>query len=62
MLTDFESVNPETNIVEILHAVNRSDRSSFPVLDGDKQLYGLVTKSSLLTAVSQQYINDEEDK
>jgi len=62
MLTDYESVNPDTNIVDILHAVNRSNRSSFPVLDDEKQLYGLVTKSSLLTAVSQQYINDEEGK
>ena len=61
MLTDYEFVNPETNIVEILHAVNRSNRSSFPVLDADKKLYGLVTKSSLLTAVSQQYINDDND-
>ena len=62
MLTEYESVNPETNIVEILHAVNRSNRSAFPVLDDEKNLYGLVTKSSLLTAVSQQYINDEEEK
>jgi len=62
MLTEYESVSPDTNIVDILQAVNSSNRSSFPVLDDDKQLYGLVTKSSLLTAVSQQYINDEEEK
>jgi len=62
MLTDYEFVNPETNIVDILQSVNRSNHSSFPVLDGEKKLHGLVTKSSLLTAVSQQYINDEEGK
>ncbi|MCL2380074.1 MAG: ABC transporter ATP-binding protein [Treponema sp.] len=60
MLTEYESVSPDTNIVDIFQSVNRSDRSSFPVLDEDKNLHGLVTKSSLLTAVSQQYINGEE--
>ncbi|MCL2374257.1 MAG: ABC transporter ATP-binding protein [Treponema sp.] len=62
MLTDYESVSPDTNIVDILQSVSRSDRSSFPVLDEGKKLHGLVTKSSLLTAVSQQYINGEEEK
>ena len=62
MLTDYEFVNPETNIVDILQSVNRSNRSSFPVLDEEKNLFGLVTKSSLLTAVSQQYINEGETK
>jgi len=60
MLTEYEFVSPETNIVEILQSVNRSDRSSFPVIDTEKKLHGLVTKASLLTAVSQQYINDGE--
>ena len=61
MITDYEFVNPDTNIVDILHFVNRSDRSSFPVLDDEKKLQGLVTKSSLLTTVSQQYIDGEEE-
>ena len=62
MFTDYEFVTPDTNIVDILQSVNRSDRSSFPVLDEGKKLHGLVTKSSLLTAFSQQFINDEEVK
>ena len=60
MHTDFDSVKLDTNIVEILQLANNSSRSSFPVIDDQKNLYGLVTKSSLLTAVSQQYIADEE--
>ena len=62
MLTDYESVSPQTNIVDILQSVNRSNRSSFPVLDDNKILHGLVTKASLLTAFSQQFINTEESK
>jgi osmoprotectant transport system ATP-binding protein len=59
MITDYEFVNMDTNIVDILQSVNRSNRSSFPVIDDDKKLHGLVTKSSLLTAVSQQFIDTE---
>ena len=62
MLSDYEYVSPETNIVDILQLVNRGNRSSVPVLDENKKLHGLVTKSSLLTAFSQQYINDGEGK
>ena len=62
MLTDYEFVTQDTNIVDILQFVNRSNRSSFPVLDEEKKLCGLVTKSSLLTAFSQQFIHDEEEK
>jgi len=62
MLNDFEFVNPDTNIVDILHLLNQSNRSSFPVVDEEKKLHGLVTKSSLLTAFSQQYIDEGEAK
>ena len=62
MLSAYEFVNPETNIIDILQLVNQGNRSSIPVLDEEKKLHGLVTKSSLLTAFSQQYINDGEVK
>jgi len=62
MLSDYEFVGPETNIVDLLQFVNQTNISSIPVLDEEKKLHGLVTKSSLLTAFSQQYINDEEGK
>ena len=62
MLADYGYVNPDTNIIDLLHFVNQGNRSSVPVLDEEKKLYGLVTKSSLLTAFSQQYINVEEVK
>ena len=61
MFTDYEYVTADTNIVDILQFVNRSNRSSFPVLGDEKVLQGLVTKSSLLTAVSQQFIGGEEE-
>ena len=62
MLADYESVSPDTNIVDLLQLVNQKNISSIPVLDEEKKLCGLITKSSLLTAFSQQFINDEEVK
>ena len=53
-------VKPDTNIVDIFQLVNNSGRTPIPVIGDEKYLHGLVTKASLLTVPSQQYITEEE--
>jgi osmoprotectant transport system ATP-binding protein len=57
MRQEFEKVTPEQSIVEILHIVNSSGLSAIPVIDEADMVQGLITKSSLLTTMSQQYLD-----
>ena len=59
MKTDFEHVKPEDNIIDIITSFNDTDISSIPVLDEQGILAGLITKGSLVTTLSQQYMEDE---
>ncbi|MDF2820377.1 MAG: glycine betaine/L-proline transporter, ATPase subunit [Clostridiales bacterium] len=56
---DFLSVNPGDTIVDILKVVDENDVSGIPVLDDAGILIGLITKSSLITTLSQQYLDTE---
>jgi len=60
MDTDVCCVKPEDSIIDILKVVNDNHASSIPVLDDEKRLLGLITKSSLVTTLSQQYLEPEE--
>lgn len=60
MLKEFQTVCPEMNIVAILDIVNAGCMSSIPVVDEDMHLRGLITKTSLLTTLSQQYSDTAE--
>lgn len=54
---------PTTSIVELLRLVRANDVSTIPVLDDDQKLIGLITNSSLVTALSSQFVDaDEIDK
>jgi osmoprotectant transport system ATP-binding protein len=57
--TDFLYVKPNDTIIDVLNMVNDSDVSNVPVLDKDGILLGLITKSSLVTTLSHQYIKEE---
>ncbi|HHU75191.1 MAG TPA: betaine/proline/choline family ABC transporter ATP-binding protein [Clostridiales bacterium] len=59
MKTDYLYGNPEDSILEILRVVEENHVSNIPIVDQDKILVGLITKSSLVTTLSQQYLNDE---
>ncbi|MDR0718072.1 MAG: CBS domain-containing protein [Treponema sp.] len=52
---------PDQNIVDILRVVNEEGLSSIPVVNEDNELEGLITKSSLLTTLSQQYLDLKEE-
>ena len=47
---------PEDNIIELLTRIRKAGTGALPIVDGDGRLQGLVTNSSLVTAMSQQYI------
>jgi osmoprotectant transport system ATP-binding protein len=56
MLKDFITTHPEDTIINILKMVNTDDVSEIPVLDERGMLIGLITQSSLVNTLSQQYI------
>lgn len=60
MNTDFLGVRLEDNIVHILKVVDDNNVSNIPVLSDENILLGLITKSSLVTTLSQPYLEEEE--
>lgn len=60
METNILSVSPNDSIIDILKLVEENNISTVPVLDDNKILLGLITKSSLVTTLSQQFIDTEE--
>lgn len=60
MNTNFLSVSPKDSILDILKVIDENNVSNIPVLSMDKTLLGLITKSSLVTTLSQQYIDTKE--
>lgn len=56
----FFIARPEENIVEVLKQVAEYDVTTVPVVDDDGKLVGLMTSSSLISALGSQYIDDEE--
>lgn len=59
MLTDFYHVGRNDSIIDILKVVDESHVNNIPVLDENQKLLGLITRSSLVTTLSQQYIDTE---
>lgn len=56
----FFTANPEENIVEVLRQVAEYDVTTVPVIDDQGKLAGLMTSSSLISALGSQYIDDDE--
>ncbi|QSX06114.1 ABC transporter ATP-binding protein [Sedimentibacter sp. zth1] len=59
--TDFPVLLPEQCILDALKIVTENHTSTVPVTDSDNHLVGLVTRSSLVTTLSQQYFDYEEE-
>ncbi|MFK4785410.1 betaine/proline/choline family ABC transporter ATP-binding protein [Fusobacterium sp. MFO224] len=59
MDTDFITLSPEENIINTLKIVDENHISTIPVVDENFILKGLLTKSSLVTTLSQQYLDME---
>lgn len=60
MNTEFPVLSSEQNILDALKIVTEQQISTLPVVDERKCLCGLVTKSSLVTTLSQQYFDYKE--
>lgn len=52
-------VSQNDTIIDILKIVNENNISTVPVLNDSSSLIGLITESSLVTTLSQQYIEEE---
>ena len=57
---DFLSVHPEDSIIDLLKIIDENKISTMPVVDHKGILKGLITRSSLLTSLSQQFLEKEE--
>lgn len=59
MTQDFKVLQPDENILDALKIVTDYKVSAVPVVDESRRLKGLITKSSLVTTLSQQYFEYE---
>lgn len=57
MHSGFQKIDAEDNVIDILQIFNQEKTSAIPVVDKNDHLQGLITKSSLLTTLSQQYMD-----
>ncbi|TDT61332.1 ABC transporter ATP-binding protein [Fonticella tunisiensis] len=53
------SVNVNDSIVNILEKMNENNVGYIPVTDSEMRLVGLITRSSLLTVLSRQFLDEE---
>lgn len=56
---DFITANPNDNIVDLLKIMKENNIKLVPVVDNKNKLKGLITKSSLITSLSQQFLESE---
>ncbi|MGH4140363.1 ABC transporter ATP-binding protein [Clostridium sp.] len=59
MIKDILTVNTEDSIIDVLALVKKESISFVPVIDENLKLSGLLTKSSLLSILSNQFIDEE---
>ncbi|WP_367569491.1 ABC transporter ATP-binding protein [Lacrimispora sp.] len=59
MYEDFPTLLPEQCILDALKIVTENKVSTVPVVDDQRRLMGLITRSSLVTTLSQQYFDYE---
>ncbi|MBW9155633.1 betaine/proline/choline family ABC transporter ATP-binding protein [Clostridium tagluense] len=55
------TVNTEDSIIDVLEIIKKENISFVPVIDENLKLSGLITKSSLLSILSNQFIDEEVD-
>ncbi|MGH4122957.1 MAG: ABC transporter ATP-binding protein [Clostridium sp.] len=61
MQKDLLTVSNEDSIIDILEMIKSENISFVPVIDENLKLSGLITKSSLLSILSNQFIDEEVD-
>ena len=61
METELITVNKEDSIINVLEVIKKEDIGFVPVVDENSKIAGLITKSSLLSILSNQFIDMEEN-
>ncbi|MBU3191191.1 ABC transporter ATP-binding protein [Clostridium bowmanii] len=61
MIQGIITVNNEDSIINVLEIIKKEKISFVPVIDENLKLSGLITKSSLLSILSNQFIDEEEE-
>ncbi|MCB2293291.1 ABC transporter ATP-binding protein [Clostridium algoriphilum] len=61
MGTEIKTVNLDDSLIDILNLMNELKIGYVPVVDDSSKLVGLITESSLLLVLSNQYINQEDE-
>lgn len=61
MISDFLYAKPDDSILDILKVVDENKISNVPVIGDNGVLKGLITKSSLVTTLSKQYLETSEE-
>lgn len=61
ILNDFFVVYPEDSLVDLLKNINIHKITTIPVVDKNNHLKGLITRSTLLTYMSKQFLRDGEE-
>lgn len=59
---DYITLSPNDTLLDALKIVNEQSKSTVPVVNEKNQLKGLITRSSLVTTLSQQFFDYEEDE
>lgn len=60
MNKDFTKVSADNTIIDILEIIKEYKISQVPVIDNEGLLQGIITKSSLVTTLSEQFLDTEE--
>lgn len=61
MHSDCLSVKPDESIVDVINLANSNNIYTLPVVDEQNKLVGLITKSTLVTALSKKYDESEDE-
>ena len=60
MDTQFTSASPDASIIDLLALVQEKNVSALPIVEENGKLCGLITRSSLMTTLSHQYLDNQE--
>ena len=61
MEKDFVVTHPNDSIVDLLSLIDEHRITTLPVVDKNGHLKGLITRSTLLTYMSQQFLKEDEE-
>lgn len=56
----FASASPDASIIDLLALVQEKNISALPIVEDSGKLCGLITRSSLMTTLSHQYLDNQE--